>query len=964
VERREPVLSGKPFGSAGPYEKLIGKVEFALDPSTPANSKIVDLSLAPRSARGDVEFTADFYLLKPVDPSRGNGRLFYEVGNRGNKSILRTFQKAQASRDPSTAAEFGDGRLMTQGYALLWMGWQWDVPEGMMRMDMPIATDHGKPITGLVRGNFIPNTRSPIQPLADRGHRTYPVDNPASAEHVMTVRDRPPDPPQRIPREKWRFMNDSSVSLDGGFELGRIYDVVYRARDPRVVGCGLAGTRDLVSFLKYVRTEANPLRGIQFAYGWGVSQSGRLLRHFLYEGFNADEQGRMVFDGVIDEVGGAGRGSFNHRFAQASRDAEEFFNIFYPVDMFPFTDGPETDPVTGETAALLARAEARHVSPKIFHVLSNSEYFNRGGSLIHTDPTGQRDMEAPRNTRIYAVASGPHFSGVWPPAPADGTAAPLNPLDRSPIVRALLEALDRWVANGTEPPPSRYPKISDGTLTAPSAAGWPRIPGVRFPPPILITYRLDFGPEWSRGIVDFEPPHVGKPYAGLVPAVDRDGNARAGIRLPAVAVPLATYTGWNYRAPGIGAPDQFLGEAGSIFPFAPTVSQRSNGDSRLSIAERYAGRAEYLGRIATAARQLIADKFLLAEDLEDLIAQAATQYDWVVRDPSRSVTTLIGTGRPGFSDNQVNDPYGMEIGPDGALYFCDLDNQRIRRLDLATKRLTTVAGSGQKGYRGDGGPALDAALNMPHELRFDAKGDLYIAERDNHVVRKVDMRTRIISTVAGTGTPGFSGDGGSGTRAQLRQPHSIFFDRDGTLLICDIANHRIRRLDLATGTIETYAGTGEAAPTPEGAPVHGTPLKGPRTLAMAPNGDLYLALREGNAIYRIDARSQTLHRVAGTGELGYGGDGGPGLNARLGGPKGLSYDGLGNLYLADTENHAIRRIDLKTGIISTVLGTGQRGDGPETNPLTCRLSRPHGVLFANGVLFVADSEAHRIRELR
>jgi sugar lactone lactonase YvrE len=331
---------------------------------------------------------------------------------------------------------------------------------------------------------------------------------------------------------------------------------------------------------------------------------------------------------------------------------------------------------------------------------------------------------------------------------------------------------------------------------------------------------------------------------------------------------------------------------------------------------------------------------------------------------SVTVTTLIGTGNPGFSESAVNNPYGMAIGPDGALYFCDLDNQRIRRLDLKTRRLTTIAGNGEKGYRGDGGLAQDASLNMPHELRFDAKGDLYIAERDNHVIRRVDMKTGLISTVAGTGAPGFSGDGGPGTKAQLRQPHSLLFDRDGTLLICDIGNQRIRRLHVDTGVIETYAGTGEAAATPEGAPVHGTPLKGPRTLAMARNGDLYLALREGNAIYRIDAKAQTLHRVAGTGQAGYSGDGGPALNATLGGPKGLAYDGGENLYLADTENHAIRRISLKTGIISTVLGTGERGDGPEANPLACKLSRPHGVLFAKGVLFVSDSEGHRVRELR
>ena len=328
------------------------------------------------------------------------------------------------------------------------------------------------------------------------------------------------------------------------------------------------------------------------------------------------------------------------------------------------------------------------------------------------------------------------------------------------------------------------------------------------------------------------------------------------------------------------------------------------------------------------------------------------------------VSTLIGNGLAGFSDTQVNNPYGLVLGPDGALYFCDLDNQRIRRLDLSTRRLTTIAGNGERGYRGDGGQAVDATLNMPHELRFDERGDLYIAERDNHVIRKVDMKTGVISTVAGTGVAGFGGDGGSGTKAQLRQPHSIIFDRNGDLLICDIGNQRIRRLHMGTGIIETYAGTGEAKPTPEGAPVNGTPLKGPRTMAAAPNGDIYLALREGNAIYRIDAKRQTLHRVAGTGEQGYSGDGGDALNAKLAGPKGLAYAPPGILYIADTENHVIRHLDLKTGIISTVLGTGARGDGPDGDPLGCKLSRPHGVLFANLALYVSDSEAHRIRVLR
>jgi sugar lactone lactonase YvrE len=329
-----------------------------------------------------------------------------------------------------------------------------------------------------------------------------------------------------------------------------------------------------------------------------------------------------------------------------------------------------------------------------------------------------------------------------------------------------------------------------------------------------------------------------------------------------------------------------------------------------------------------------------------------------------SVSTIIGTGLPGYSDRQVSNPYGLVIGPDRALYFCDLDNQRIRRLDLKSRRITTVAGDGRKAYAGDGGAALHASLNMPHEMQFDAAGNFYVAERDNHVIRKVDAKTGLISTFAGTGEPGFSGDGGPATRAQLRQPHSIAVEANRRLLICDIGNHRIREVDLSSGVIETYGGTGEQAPTRDGALVKGAPLNGPRTIAFDRSGNLYLALREGNAIYRIDPKTSTIHHLAGTGEAGYSGDGGPARVATLGGPKGLACSDS-RLYVADTENHVIRRIEIKTGIITTVLGTGHRGDGPEPDPRRCALSRPHGVLVKSaGVLFVADSEAHRIRMVK
>jgi DNA-binding beta-propeller fold protein YncE len=331
----------------------------------------------------------------------------------------------------------------------------------------------------------------------------------------------------------------------------------------------------------------------------------------------------------------------------------------------------------------------------------------------------------------------------------------------------------------------------------------------------------------------------------------------------------------------------------------------------------------------------------------------------------KRITTLAGDGTPGYSATRINNPYGLTIGPDGALYFCEVDNHRVRRLDLKTRTLSNVAGNGKQGYSGDGGPALEASLNQPYEVRFDHAGNLFFVEMQNHIVRRVDARTRIITTVAGTGQPGYSGDGGPASQAQFRQPHSIAIAPDRALLVCDIGNHRIRRVDLTSGIISTYAGTGEAGPTPDGAPLAGTPLNGPRALAIDARGDIYVVLREGNAVYRIDSKAQRIHHIAGTGEKGYTGDGGPARLAKLSGPKGTAWAPDGNLYIADTESHTIRQINLSTGIIRTVAGTGERGDGPDGDPLACRLSRPHGIFVSHdGVIYIGDSESHKIRVLR
>ena len=336
------------------------------------------------------------------------------------------------------------------------------------------------------------------------------------------------------------------------------------------------------------------------------------------------------------------------------------------------------------------------------------------------------------------------------------------------------------------------------------------------------------------------------------------------------------------------------------------------------------------------------------------------------------VTAIAGTGIAGFSGDsgaavqaQINNPYGLTIGPDGALYFCEVDNHVIRRLDLDTGLIKAVAGNGRPGYSGDGGPATEAALNQPYEIRFDRGGNMFFVEMRNHIVRRVDRNTGIITTVAGTGEAGFSGDGGPATNARLSSPHSITFDRKDRLLICDIGNHRVRRVDLNTGRIETFLGTGERQPTPDGASITGTPLNGPRAIDLDTEGNLYPVLREGNAVYRIDPRTERIHHVAGTGEKGYSGDGGLAKLARLSGPKGIACAPDGAIYIADTESHTIRKIDPESGIITTVVGTGERGDGPNGDPLRCRLARPHGVFVDRaGALYIGDSESHRVRVLR
>jgi hypothetical protein len=633
VSERSDVLDGKAFATAGPYERIAGKAYFAVDPNLAANKIITDIAKAPRNEEGLVEFSADFYCLKPRDPRHGNHAVLFEVSNRGGKGMLGTFDMG-GSDDPRSQQDFGDGFLLEQGYTLVWLGWEFDVPPGpnLVRLYAPVA----KGLTGLVRSEIIVDHREIRQSLGDRNQLAYPVLNPDDPRLTLTIRDHPDGPRRAVARDAWHIEGGMHIAMPVGFEPGKIYELVYTSKDPPIVGLGPAAVRDLISFFKY-GIPADTILGdhhdfIKRAYGFGVSQSGRFLRTFVYYGFNQDEQGRRVFDGMMAHVAGAGRGSFNHRFAQPSRDGHPLLNTFYPTDIFPFTDLPETDPDTGITDGLFSHTTPPAAAPKIFYTNTSYEYYGRSASLIHTTIDGAGDAPLALTTRIYFLAGCQHGPSVFPPnrGEAQNLANPNNYLW---TLRALLVALDRWVADGQEPPPSRYPKMADGSLAALQAVQFPKLPGVKFPARIQQAWHVDYGEEFrSAGIVTIEPPKVGRPFPMRLPQVDADGNEKAGIRMPATAVPLATYTGWNLRSAEIGAPNEMDSMMGSFIPFARTRAERmKSGDPRLSVEERYAGKQEYLDKVQAASRGLVKDGYLLERDVALVVERASAEWDLVTK---------------------------------------------------------------------------------------------------------------------------------------------------------------------------------------------------------------------------------------------------------------------------------------------------------------------------------------------
>ncbi len=643
VHSRSDLLGGQSFGPAGPYEKIAGRIFFAVDPTLAANRIVTDLDKAPRNARGQVEFSSDFFLIKPKQIERGNGAVLYEVSNRGGKGMLGFFNHATGSLDPASEAEMGDGFLMKKGFTLLWVGWQFDPPArpGLVRLYTTTASEQGREIKGLVRSDFVVAERAFDRSLADRDHMAYAVVDPNDQGNVMTVRDSVEGPRRTVPRSQWKFArleggrvieDPTRVYMPAGFEPGKVYEVVYTAQNPAIVGLGPAAIRDVISMLKYKSAEALsiPASTINRALAFGVSQSGRFLRTYLYYGFNRDEGNRKVFDGVIAHVAGGGRGSFNHRFAQPSRDGHPYLNFFYPTDIFPFTDVAQTDPETGTTDGLLTHAGVPELLPKIFYTNSSYEYWGRAASLIHTTIDGSNDAPLMDNARIYLLAAGQHGPGAFPPVQTIGQQRN-NPLDYRWAVKALLVAMDRWVANGTAPPPSRYPTIRDATLVTPDRLRFPNVPGVMTSTAVHRAYRADYGPRFTReGIVTLEPPRIGKAFPVLVPQVDADGNDRAGVRMPELSVPLATYTGWNLFNARSGPANVLSSMQGSYIPLLRTRAERERaGDPRLSIEERYRDKDHYVSLVSKAAQELVDQRFLLSEDVARIVGNAGRHWDYI-----------------------------------------------------------------------------------------------------------------------------------------------------------------------------------------------------------------------------------------------------------------------------------------------------------------------------------------------
>ena len=630
ITSHQDVLNGKAFGTVGAYEKLTGKVYFAVDPNNPHNKIIADVGRAPKNAQGKVEFSADLLIIRPKDPAKGNGVALFDVVNRGRNGVLNTFNRGKGSTDPTTDADFGDGLLMREGYTIVAVGWEFEVnkakDKNLIALQAPIATDNGQPITGWISPWFIPDKASEsYEYTAEYNTDVYPPLDPKNPAYRLTVREGWVATPHLIPREDWQFgrmengqvaFNPNWLTVKGGFKAGMTYQFTYESKNPPVAGLGFAALRDMASAIK---NNSDAIVHVKYVYTYGASQVGRYERQLVYEGFTTDEQGRQAIDALFIHTGGTSFGSFNQRFALPNELGS------FTQTVFPIRYEVTTDPMTGKRDGLGARVPAGQ-DPKIFFVDSGSEYWDRGrvAALRHLSMDGLEDLPDPPNVRIFTLAGAKHGPGSWPPADSALQPLKINPNDYRWAQRALLVALDRWTRQGVAPPLSRHPQLSDGTLVAQRDIKFPNVSAVQWPLHVPGGYRAD-----QPGVFSVLP--------FIVPQVDVDGNDMGGIRLPEQAVPLGTYTDWAFRSEQTGAPDTLMAMAGSYIPFAKTRGDRDKShDPRLSVEERYGTRAEYVRRVEDAAKKLVQERYLLEEDVAPIVTAAGQHWDWTMASASVS----------------------------------------------------------------------------------------------------------------------------------------------------------------------------------------------------------------------------------------------------------------------------------------------------------------------------------------
>ena len=638
IERVEsPTFEGRSFGDVGPYEKLVGRVYGEVDPETPESAVIADIELAPRNAKGMVEYSADLLILRPVDPARGNGRLFYEANNRGRLLSLNRLNAAPtANSDPTSADDAGNGFLMRQGYTFVASGWDATASSADSRLNitLPVAVNRdGSAIVGpsleeLVIDNDTTTT----------GRLTYPAATLDTSQATLTVRTRYGDKPTRVDADAWEYVDARTIRLlpaGTAFRQGSLYHLTYPATEPMVAGLGFAAVRDAVSFLRHAaadeRGTPNPLAGqIRHAHSFAISQPARFMRDFVHYGFNSDEAGRRVFDGVLNWIGGASGAFVNFRFAQPHRTQRQHIARWFPERPFPFAYNVTHDPVTDKTDGRLRRCLESGTCPQILEANSSNEYWVKATSLLHTDTLGD-DLPDPSNVRLYLFSS-------FRTAAAAASAATASASSRATRWRpnpCCERCWWRWT-NGLSPARSR-PRAgsrgaANGTLVEAlprEHLGFPAIPGIHYDGLMSTGDHLDYGPHTGEGIMTVLPPGVTEPYPALVPRTDADGNDMAGIRVPDIAAPLATYTGWAVRAAAYAGND-LCDAAGQQIAFPSTRAERlAHGDPRPSVEERYGGRGGYVAAVEEVTQALQQDRLLLTEDAQRIIADAqARSRDW------------------------------------------------------------------------------------------------------------------------------------------------------------------------------------------------------------------------------------------------------------------------------------------------------------------------------------------------